>query len=122
MTVKDNVVCLVGDNFATNNKAASLLGVPLVVCVSHKLHLKVKQFINENAQSRRIVDQVQEVMKKCKKVNNTTTICHHTEYEAVLNNVTRCLSTFVMLQCYVILEPVLKNISAIAPKLLSNPD
>ena len=40
----ENVICLVGDNCATNRSLSNLLGLPLIGCASHKLNLAVEKY------------------------------------------------------------------------------
>lgn len=42
----ENVVCLVGDNCATNQALADLCGKPLVGCASHRFNLEVQAYLS----------------------------------------------------------------------------
>ena len=39
----ENILCLVGDNSSINQGMARILGVPLIVCASHKFNLALCQ-------------------------------------------------------------------------------
>ena len=41
-----NIVCLIGDNCAVNQKLAKDCGIPLVGCAAHQFNLEVQRFFN----------------------------------------------------------------------------
>jgi hypothetical protein len=45
-----NVVCLVGDNCATNQALADLCGKPLVGCASHRFNLEVQSYLERTCE------------------------------------------------------------------------
>ncbi len=116
------VVCLIGDNCATNKKTAELLKVPLVGCFSHKLSLEVKNMVVNDPQLKRIVDTVHEVMKTAKNVKVAMQLRKHTALHPIINNVTRWSSTFEMLRRYIRMEEAFHKIEELLPKLLDPTD
>lgn len=44
----ENVVCLIGDNCATNQKLARDCGIPLVGCAAHRFNLEVQAWLDKN--------------------------------------------------------------------------
>ncbi|KAF1787148.1 Ribonuclease H-like domain [Phytophthora cactorum] len=64
----ENFPYLVGDNCATNRRLATLMGVPLVVCASHRLNLATQSLL-ENFTDK--LAQVRDLMIKLESLNQS---------------------------------------------------
>ncbi|KAG3170611.1 hypothetical protein PC128_g18919 [Phytophthora cactorum] len=64
----ENCVYLVGDNCATNRRLATLMGVPLLGCASHRLNLTTQNLL-ENFKNE--LAQVRDLMIKLKSLNQS---------------------------------------------------
>ncbi|KAF1787286.1 Ribonuclease H-like domain [Phytophthora cactorum] len=91
----ENCLYLVGDNCATNRRLATLMGVPLVGCASHRLNL-ANQSLLENFKDE--LAQVRDLMITLKSLNQSAKLRFKTKLRSVL---TRWSSTFCMVNRYV---------------------
>ena len=64
----DDCLFVVGDNCATNKRIATLMGVPLVGCASHRLNLAVQQVLGEYDEE---LGKVKDLMIKLKGLNQS---------------------------------------------------
>ncbi|KAF1780515.1 Ribonuclease H-like domain [Phytophthora cactorum] len=89
----DDCLFVVGDNCATNQRMATLVGVPLVGCASHRLSLAVQGRFSKASDD---LDQVKKLMTKLKGLNQSAKLRFKTPLRPVLSQVTRWSSTFAM--------------------------
>lgn len=102
----DNVSFLVGDNCSVNKKFAKLLKIPLVGCALHRLNLAVEKLF-ETEKIADLLKIVKTFMQGLKSLKNTAIMrqyLHEDDYLTPLfPNATRWLSTFMMLERFLIL-------------------
>jgi hypothetical protein len=108
---------LIGDNCSTNRLTATLLGVPLVGCASHRFNLASKRFLAEHED---LVGQVGALMAALRTIKNRAELRRHTSLAPLRANATRWSSTFVMMERYVRIRDAIKRVDAVYD-LLSKP-
>jgi len=131
---KDNVVCFVGDNCATNQAIARKWGIPMVGCASHRFNLAVKHWINEQYQVdgrgkktylKDALDKLSILMgkacnlKAAAKLRELTYDAHGREYAAKKENATRWTSVMEMTDRYFKIRLELKAVDALDEYQLS---
>ncbi|KAG3139085.1 hypothetical protein PI124_g17335 [Phytophthora idaei] len=90
----DNCLFVVGDNCASNQRMATLMGVPLVGSTSHRLSLAAQGRFSEASDD---LDQVKKLMTKLKGLNQSAKLRFKTPLRPVLSQATRWSSTFAMM-------------------------
>lgn len=90
----DNVVCIVGDNCATNKKIATILDLPLVGCASHKLNLAIEKYMLGND----LIMRINNLMQLLNKPLKLAVLRKRTPLKPIHKNATRWTSTFEMVQ------------------------
>ncbi|EGZ27930.1 hypothetical protein PHYSODRAFT_474251 [Phytophthora sojae] len=93
----ENCLFLVGDNCSTNRRLATLLGVPLVGCASHRLNLAAQNLLEDFKDE---LDQVKKLMIKLKGLNQSAKLRFKTKLRPVLSQATRWSSTLCMVNRY----------------------
>ncbi|OWZ18481.1 hypothetical protein PHMEG_0007417 [Phytophthora megakarya] len=101
---------LVGDNCATNQLMATILGVPLVGCVSLSFNLASNQFLIEHED---LATAVAALMTALRTVKNREELRRHTQLAPLRANVTRWSSPFTMLERYVRIQDAIKRVDAV---------
>jgi len=107
----DDIAFLTADNCATNGAIARKMGLPLVGCYSHKFNLAMQNFLLNHEHS---LDNVNAIMKVLKRLGPAYQLKAYTELRAVLRNVTRWSSTFMMLDRFFKILPGLEDIVDVA--------
>ncbi|KAE9126369.1 hypothetical protein PF010_g5297 [Phytophthora fragariae] len=102
--------CLCGDNCATNQRMATLFGVPLVGCASHRFNLATKKFLAEHDD---LVGAVSELMVALRIPKNRSELRRHTGLAPLRANATQWGSTFTMLERYVRIRDEIKRVDAV---------
>ena len=92
-----NILFLVGDNTNTNPAIARMLGVTLIGCGSHRLNLGVKRLLSLREG---LIEKVHDLMVRLSSVKNVARLSKLTHLWPEINNVTRWLSTFLMIEKY----------------------
>ena len=92
---------LVGDNCSTNKSLATLCGVPLIGCGSHRLNLAVKKFLEPYEP---ILQKIHELMGKLSNIKQAAKLRRTTALQPVKRNVTRWSSTYSMVKRFFELE------------------
>lgn len=90
----DNVVCLVGDNCATNRSLSNILELPLIGCASHKLNLAVEKYIQGFPE----IQVINQLMIKLSTPLKMAKLKLRTALRPISRNVTRWSSCFNMLE------------------------
>ncbi|EGZ06639.1 hypothetical protein PHYSODRAFT_340857 [Phytophthora sojae] len=98
----DQVLFLVGDNCGVNRRLATLMGVPLVGCASHRLNRAVAARLSECAED---VDMVQALMVKLRTLHHSAKLRFKTDLRPIIRQQTRWGSTFAMINRYFELLP-----------------
>ena len=104
-----NVVCLVGDNCAVNQKLATDCGLPLVGCAAHRFNLEVQRFLEPHKALLqkvktvwlRLIVQVHDLMTKAKTPKILGAIREETDLKPKTKSVTRWTGAFVMVARFV---------------------
>ena len=99
--VPEALTFLVGDNCSTNKSLATLCGVPLIGCGSHRLNLAVKTFLEPFEP---ILKKIHELMGKLSNIKQAAKLRRATALQPVKRNVTRWSSTFSMIKRFFELE------------------
>ncbi|KAG6944417.1 hypothetical protein JG688_00017085, partial [Phytophthora aleatoria] len=97
----------VGDNCATNQLTATLLGVPLVGCASHRFNLATTIVLAEHE------DLVGALMVALRTIKNRAELRHHTSLATLRANATRWSPTLMMLERYVRIRDAIKRVDAV---------
>eukprot|EP00171_Calliarthron_tuberculosum_P003774 IDg3774t1 len=85
------VLCSIADNAPVNKRLASLLGVPHVGCMSHKLNLEVKKMVKNDKDLATTVESIHETMSNCRRrLTNRAMLRNLTELSPLIPNETRC--------------------------------
>ncbi|KAG2994208.1 hypothetical protein PC120_g22065 [Phytophthora cactorum] len=100
----------VGDNCATNQLTAILLGVPLVGCASHRFNLATKIVLAEHED---LVGAVSALMVALRTIKNCADLRHHTSLAPLRANATRWSPTLMMLERYVRIRDEIKRVDAV---------
>ncbi|KAG2919950.1 hypothetical protein PC119_g16686 [Phytophthora cactorum] len=79
----DDCLFVVGDNCATNQRMATLVGVPLVGCASHRLSLAVQGRFSKASDD---LDQVKKLMTKLKGLNQSAKLRFKTPLRPFIND------------------------------------
>jgi len=90
----ENVICLVGDNCATNRSLSNLLGLPLIGCASHKLNLAVEKYIQGFPE----IQIINQLMIKLSTPLKMAKLRLRTPLRPISKNLTRWSSCFNMLE------------------------
>ncbi|KAG6610903.1 GTP-dependent nucleic acid-binding protein engD [Phytophthora cinnamomi] len=98
----EQVLFLVGDNCGVNRRLATLMGVPLVGCASHRLNRAVAARLSECADD---LDLVQALMIKLRTLHHSAKLRFKTDLRPIIRQQTRWSSTFTMLNRYFELLP-----------------
>ncbi|POM80718.1 Hypothetical protein PHPALM_1411 [Phytophthora palmivora] len=102
---------LVADNCAVNRLLATLMGVPLIGCASHRLNLAVQADMEEFGPD---LDLVQSLMLKLRTISQSAKLRIKTGLRPVIRQDTRWGSTFAMVNRYFqLLEHLDKNDDAL---------
>lgn len=96
------VLCSIADNAPVNKRLASLLGVPHVGCMSHKLNLEVKKMVKNDKDLATTVESIHETMSNCRRrLTNRAMIRNLTELSPLIPNETRWSGMYQMLKRFV---------------------
>jgi hypothetical protein len=101
---------LVADNCATNQKIATLMGLPLVGCASHRYNLAVNRYLVPYESE---LAAVNSLMVKLRQVNNAAELAKFTDLKPVKRNVTRWSSTFEMVRRYKKIRDSIRQVDAV---------
>eukprot|EP00644_Phytophthora_capsici_P002574 jgi/Phyca11/105692/e_gw1.11.241.1 len=112
----DGCLFIVGDNCAVNKRLATLLGVPLVGCASHRLNLALQSMLGDHASD---LAQVKELMLKLKTLNLSAQLRFKTHLRPVISQYTRWGLTFSMVHLYLEILDVIKDIDDVQDQLPS---
>ncbi|ETO62560.1 hypothetical protein F444_19540 [Phytophthora nicotianae P1976] len=93
----DQCVFLVGDNCSVNKRLATLIGVPLIGCASHRLNRAVQHELQEHKAD---LAEVQALMIKLRTLTQSAKLRLKTDLRPVIRQDTRWSSTFMMLHRY----------------------
>ncbi|ETK79296.1 hypothetical protein L915_14829 [Phytophthora nicotianae] len=93
----DQCVFLVGDNCSVNKRLATLIGVPLIGCASHRLNRAVQHELHEHKAD---LAEVQALMIKLRTLTQSAKLRLKTDLRPVIRQDTRWSSTFMMLHRY----------------------
>jgi hypothetical protein len=104
------VAFLVADNCATNQKIATLMGLPLVGCASHRYNLAVNRYLVPYESE---LAAVNSLMVKLRQVNNVAELAKFTDLKPVKRNVTRWSSTFEMVRRYKKIRDSIRQVDAV---------
>eukprot|EP00644_Phytophthora_capsici_P008308 jgi/Phyca11/114284/e_gw1.26.396.1 len=104
------VTFIVGDNCSTNQKIATLLGVPLVGCASHRFNLAVNRFLAEYEDELATVNDLMIQLRHC---NNAARLRELTDLQPVKRNATRWSSTYAMVDRYVRIRDAIRQVEAV---------
>jgi len=125
---KDNVMCFIADNCATNRAIARKWGIPMVGCASHRFNLAVQHWIKEQFQVdgrghktylSEALDKLAILMgkacnlKAAAQLRELTFDAHGREYAAKKDNATRWTSVMVMVDRYLKIRDQLKVVDAL---------
>ncbi|ETO82003.1 hypothetical protein F444_03769 [Phytophthora nicotianae P1976] len=105
----DMVTFIVGDNCNTNQKIATLLGVPLVGCASHRFNLAINPF---HAEYEAELATVNDLMIQLRHCNNAARLGELTDLQPVKRNATRWSSTYAMVDRYVRIRDAIRQVEA----------
>ena len=95
--VKEDVLCMIGDNCSVNRSMSRIMDVPLLGCGSHKFNLAVRRWITLQPQLTNVINKVSLVMKKASTLKIASKLRKLTAYSTVRDNDTRWSSTFQMI-------------------------
>ncbi|KAG6578275.1 uncharacterized protein IUM83_16529 [Phytophthora cinnamomi] len=98
----EQVLFLVGDNCGVNRRLATLMGVPLVGCASHRHNRSVAARLSECADD---LDLVQALKIKLRTLDHSAKLRFKTDLWPIIRQQTRWSSTFTMLNRYFELLP-----------------
>jgi hypothetical protein len=115
----EKLVCLVGDNCATNGATANLLGVPLLGCRSHRLNLAVEAFVERYLSEE--VTMVGDLMSKLSTLKEAGRLRLSTPLRPVKRNRTRWQGVIDMLVRFERLRPHIDDTNPDLAKLLPSP-
>jgi len=93
----ENVICIIGDNCATNAKIARLVKVPLVGCSSHRFNLQVKKYYSEHEP---LLTKLSQFMSKIGTLKIAGFLREHTELRPKTRCSTRWSGDFKMVKRY----------------------
>lgn len=116
---------LVGDNCNTNKNLATLIGVPLIGCVSHRWNLAVQHYLEPYEP---IISKIESLMKILRTNNNSGILRSETLLKPQLRNETRWSGIFFMVQKYIKirnkanLANLFRAIPSVVEKLLAPAD
>jgi hypothetical protein len=108
-----NVVFLSGDNCSTNGALAKLMGVPLVGCSSHRLNLAVAALLQKLESSLNRMNTLMGTLLSLKNAGRLRKVMLKAGKKPIVpirRNKTRWLSTFHMVQRYLVLKPYIEKI------------
>ncbi|KAG3203567.1 hypothetical protein PC128_g2509 [Phytophthora cactorum] len=112
---------LVGDNCSVNRRLATLMGVPLIGCASHRVNRAVAAQLCEHAND---LDSVQALMLKLRTSSLSAKLRLKTTLRSIIRQQTRWGSTFAMLNRYFELLPFLDTedeaIAELLPSAVAN--
>eukprot|EP00644_Phytophthora_capsici_P000652 jgi/Phyca11/109215/e_gw1.16.455.1 len=114
----EQCVFLVGDNCSVNRRLATLMGVPLVGCASHRLNRAVAAQLSEHAED---LDLVQTLMLKLRTLTQSAKLRLKTSLRPIIRQQTRWGSTFAMLNRFFELLPFLDTDDDELAELLPSP-
>ncbi|ETO78802.1 hypothetical protein F444_06353 [Phytophthora nicotianae P1976] len=108
----------VGDNCSVNRRLATLMGVPLVGCASHRLNRAVAAELSEHAED---LDLVQTLMLKLRTLTQSAKLRLKTILRPIIRQQTRWGSTVAMLNRFFELLPFLDTDDDELAELLPSP-
>ncbi|ETI34368.1 hypothetical protein F443_19114 [Phytophthora nicotianae P1569] len=114
----EQCVFLVGDNCSVNRRFATLMGVPLVGCASHRLNRAVAAELSEHAED---LDLVQTLMLKLRTLTQSAKLRLKTILRPIIRQQTRWGSTVAMLNRFFELLPFLDTDDDELAELLPSP-
>ncbi|KAG3200898.1 hypothetical protein PC128_g4296 [Phytophthora cactorum] len=100
----------IGDNCTTNQMTATMLGVPLVGCASHRFNLATKNVLAEHEE---MVGAVRALMVALRTMKNRAELRRRTSLAPLRANTTRWSSTFMTLERYVRIRDAIKRVDAV---------
>ncbi|ETP20713.1 hypothetical protein F441_05619 [Phytophthora nicotianae CJ01A1] len=92
-----NCLFVVADNCAVNRLLATLMGVPLVGCASHRLNLAVQDYLRDYEDDLIVL---QTLMRKTKTLNYAAALRFKTPLRPIIRQDTRWGSTYAMVERY----------------------
>lgn len=101
-----NLLFLVGDNTNTNPAIARILSVTLIGCGSHRLNLGVKRLL---LLRETLIEKVHDLMVRLSSIKNVARLSKLTHLWPEINNQTRWLSTFNMIEKYLKMREVIEK-------------
>lgn len=104
------VVVIVGDNCSSTQKIATLLGVPLVGCASHRFNLADNRFLSDYEPELSALNNLMIHLRHC---NNAATLAKFTDLQPIKRNATRWLSTYVKVARYVRIRDAIRQVEAV---------
>jgi hypothetical protein len=122
---KDMVVCIVGDNCATNRAISRRWNIPLIGCYNHKLNLAVQEYIEQQRGLPEVIDKISTLMSKAcnlkmaAQLRDLTLEAHGVSLKAKQKNKTRWTSTFDMAKRYIRIKAELLQVQGLEDYQLS---
>ncbi|OWY98843.1 hypothetical protein PHMEG_00030283, partial [Phytophthora megakarya] len=104
------VLFLVGNNCVTNRAIATKMVVLLVGCASHRFNLSVKKLLTAHEV---ILETLNGLMVQIRQPNNAAVLAKVTELCPVKRNMTRWSSTVEILERYIKLRGLIKQVDAV---------
>ncbi|ETO73328.1 hypothetical protein F444_10714, partial [Phytophthora nicotianae P1976] len=104
------VAFIVGNNCNTNQKIATLLGVPLVGCASHRFNLAVNRFLAKYEPELASLNNLMIQLRHC---NNAAALAKFTDLKPAKRNVTRWSSTYAMVARYIRIRYAIRQIDGV---------
>eukprot|EP00171_Calliarthron_tuberculosum_P001888 IDg1888t1 len=106
----DNVVCLIGDNCATNKAIANNVEIPFIGCASHRYNLAVQILLMDEAV---VLEKVHTLMSKLKTLTLGAKLFKLTNLKSKTRNATRWSSTYEMLRRYQRIRDCLQKLDSL---------
>ena len=123
-----HVAYMVGDNCSTNKKISDITCIPFIGCASHKLNLAVKLWLgfmftekqiidgtdrrNELQKSRfDVLEKLTKLMSKLKTIKGRASLKEYSDYMAIKANETRWNGNQRMINRYVELKEIIKEMT-----------
>ena len=97
--VEDWAVCQIVDNCTLNKKVSKLLGIPMVGCHSHRLHLAARTMCEDDTIMASLLSSIGDTMRDCKgKLRNRAILRNLSALSPILPNETRWYGMYRMLR------------------------
>ena len=115
----DHILCLIGDNCATNRAIATKMGLALIGCANHRLNLAVNTYIQSKPGLKDAIAKVGTLMGKASTLKNAArlrdlTMERYGKYIlAKKGNETRWTSDFAMTKRYLVLEKEFQELTSL---------